>query len=79
MSVPSYDPMLIPCSKHWPQGDLPVLWQPHSEGPNVPAQFIACMDDLPDPKPQSWRWRPTGIYRELAWENGYLKHCGLQS
>lgn len=73
MSIPQCDPMWIRCSEHWPQEDLPVLWQPYSDGPNVPPQFVACMDTLPDPKPQAWRWRPTGIYRELAWENVYLR------
>jgi len=77
MAIPSYDPMWIQCSDHWPQADLPVLWQPFSDGPNVPPQFIAPMNALPDPKPQHWSWRPTGIYRTLAWENGYVKWAGL--
>lgn len=82
MSVPSYDDMWIRCSDHWPQSDLPVLWQPFSDGPNLPQQFVACMDSIEAMKgalPQHWRWRPTGIYREMAWENGYLKFCGLQT
>lgn len=77
MSIPSYDTMWIRCSEHWPQADLPVLWQPFNEGPDIPPQYIACMDDLPNAA-QTWRWRPTGIYREMAWENGYLKFCGLE-
>ena len=75
MSLPLYDPRWIPCSEHWPQGDLPVLWQPYSDGPNVPPQFIESMDsaNTHDHVTQSWMWRPTGIYREFAWENGYLR------
>lgn len=83
MHVPCYDPMWISCARAWPQEDLPMLWQPFSEGPNVPSQFVATMRDafknLPvgHALPQTWKWRPTGIYREFAWESMYMQHCGL--
>jgi hypothetical protein len=77
--VPSYERGWIKCTEHWPERELPVLWKPYSDGPNIPQQFIATMNEafreqpMHHGLPQTWSWRPTGIYREYAWENGYLK------
>jgi hypothetical protein len=76
---PMHDPTWIPCSKHEPQEDLPVRWQPHDDGPNVQPQFIAARRDIAiDPlvMRSRWWWMPTGIYRTLAWENTYARLIG---
>lgn len=76
MSKPSYDRGWISCHNHWPQSDLPVLWKPFDDGPNVPSQFVSKMldIDLTGQELMDWSWMPTGIYRELAWENGYVRY-----
>lgn len=76
MSHPSYDPIWIPVSLHMPEYGLPVAWKPYEYGANVPLKYIGLREDLPE-MITNWCWAPTGIYRELAWENTYLRYCGL--
>lgn len=77
MSHPSYDPIWIPISVLTPQRDLPVCWKPFSDGPSVPPQFVSALEDF-HCGIRNWSWAPTGIYREMAWENSYMRHSGLE-